>query len=43
MAPDAAQAEVIEQTRGMGPGAAAKLAWPGFLRKLDRESPGYAT
>jgi ribulose-5-phosphate 4-epimerase/fuculose-1-phosphate aldolase len=28
-----------EATRGMG----AMLAWPGCLRKLDRESPGYDT
>ena len=41
LAPEAAQAEVVAQTRGMGPGAVANLAWPGLLRKLDRESPGY--
>jgi ribulose-5-phosphate 4-epimerase/fuculose-1-phosphate aldolase len=37
-APEAAQAEVKAQTsRGIGGG----LAWPGALRKLDRELPGY--
>jgi ribulose-5-phosphate 4-epimerase/fuculose-1-phosphate aldolase len=41
MAPQSAQDEVYAQTKGMGPGGTAKLAWPGFLRKLDRESPGY--
>jgi len=40
-APEAAQAEVRSQT-GMGMGMIAGLAWPGCLRKLDRESPGYA-
>ena len=38
IAPDAAQAEVKSQVaRGIGGG----LAWPGCLRKLDRELPGY--
>ncbi|HZL01350.1 MAG TPA: class II aldolase/adducin family protein [Caulobacteraceae bacterium] len=38
MAPRASQDEVREQvSRGMGGG----LAWPGCLRRLDRESPGY--
>ncbi len=40
IAPDAAIETVKVQqaaTRGMG----AMLAWPGCLRKLDRESPGY--
>ena len=38
MAPEASQAEVRQQvSRGIGGG----LAWPGCLRKLDRESPGY--
>ncbi len=41
MAPDHAQAEVRSQTGG-GLGMIAGLAWPGCLRKLDRESPGYA-
>jgi ribulose-5-phosphate 4-epimerase/fuculose-1-phosphate aldolase len=42
MAPDAAIETVAMQqanTRGIG----AMLAWPGCLRKLDRESPGYDT
>jgi ribulose-5-phosphate 4-epimerase/fuculose-1-phosphate aldolase len=42
IAPDAAIETVKVQqaaTRGMG----AMLAWPGCLRKLDRESPGYDT
>ena len=38
IAPQAAQDEVRAQTsRGIGGG----LAWPGALRRLDRESPGY--
>jgi ribulose-5-phosphate 4-epimerase/fuculose-1-phosphate aldolase len=38
VAPDAAQAEVRSQvSRGIGGG----LAWPGCLRRLDREMPGY--
>ncbi len=38
IAPEAAQAEVrLQMQRGMG----AKLAWPGCLRRLDRQSPGY--
>jgi hypothetical protein len=38
IAPDASQAEVRNQvSRGIGGG----LAWPGCLRKLDRELPGY--
>ena len=40
IAPDAAQAEVETVSKGL-PWAAA-LAWPALLRKLDRESPGYA-
>ncbi len=37
-APEAAQAEVKSQVaRGIG----GQLAWPGCLRRLDRESPGY--
>jgi len=40
-APEASQAEVRSQT-GFGLGMIASLAWPGCLRKLDRESPGYA-
>jgi ribulose-5-phosphate 4-epimerase/fuculose-1-phosphate aldolase len=41
LAPEAAQAEVLAQTRGGGAGRVAALAWPGLLRKLDRMSPGY--
>ena len=38
IAPDAAQETVENQVRmGMG----GRLAWPGALRRLDRESPGY--
>ena len=40
MAPQAAQDEVRQQVAG-GPGMAGGLAWPGLLRKLDRELPGY--
>jgi hypothetical protein len=42
-APQAAQDEVFAQTKGMGPGGVANLAWPGFLRKLDYKMPGYAS
>lgn len=42
LAPETAQAEVRGQT-GMGLGMIAGLAWPGCLRQLDRESPGYAS
>ena len=41
-APEAAQAEVRKQM-GAGMGAISGLAWPGLLRRLDRESPGYDT
>jgi ribulose-5-phosphate 4-epimerase/fuculose-1-phosphate aldolase len=41
LAPEEAVHEVTAQTRGMGPGGVAGLAWPGFLRRLDRLSPGY--
>ena len=38
IAPEASQAEVRQQvSRGIG----GALSWPGCLRKLDRESPGY--
>jgi ribulose-5-phosphate 4-epimerase/fuculose-1-phosphate aldolase len=38
IAPDEARIEVSRQTaRGIG----GKLGWPGSLRKLDREMPGY--
>ena len=40
-APAESQEEVANQTRGAGPGGIAKLAWPGFLRLLDRKLPGY--
>jgi ribulose-5-phosphate 4-epimerase/fuculose-1-phosphate aldolase len=38
LAPDASQAEVRNQT---GRGVGGALAWPGCLRRLDRQSPGY--
>jgi ribulose-5-phosphate 4-epimerase/fuculose-1-phosphate aldolase len=38
IAPQAAQIEVRDQTAG---GAGGELAWPGCLRRLDRELPGY--
>lgn len=41
LAPDEAVEEVTGQTRGMGPGAVARLAWPGLLRRLERRLPGY--
>jgi ribulose-5-phosphate 4-epimerase/fuculose-1-phosphate aldolase len=38
LAPEVSQSEVRNQTsRGVG----GALAWPGCLRRLDRESPGY--
>jgi ribulose-5-phosphate 4-epimerase/fuculose-1-phosphate aldolase len=40
MAPIEAQ-ETVKQQIGMATSMAAPLAWPGCLRKLDRESPGY--
>lgn len=41
IAPEAAQSEVRGQTKnGMG-GGMSNLAWPGLLRRLDRELPGY--
>jgi ribulose-5-phosphate 4-epimerase/fuculose-1-phosphate aldolase len=40
LAPDAAQAEVKQQGAGAMPKVSA-LAWPGWLRRLDRQSPGY--
>ena len=40
IAPEQAQMEVRSQTTGRM-GGFARLAWPGFLRKLDREMPGY--
>ena len=38
IAPEAAQ---IEAARQGAIGSVGKLAWPGFLRKLDRHLPGY--
>jgi ribulose-5-phosphate 4-epimerase/fuculose-1-phosphate aldolase len=38
IAPEASQAEVRGQT---GRGVGGALAWPGCLRRLDRENPGY--
>jgi ribulose-5-phosphate 4-epimerase/fuculose-1-phosphate aldolase len=38
IAPDASQAEVRNQ---VGRGIGGALAWPGCLRKLERELPGY--
>ena len=43
LAPDESQEEVMNQTKGTGAAGAGQLAWPGFLRKLDRKLPGYAT
>lgn len=40
IAPDAAQDEVRRQV-SRGRDRTAALAWPGFLRRLDRLSPGY--
>jgi ribulose-5-phosphate 4-epimerase/fuculose-1-phosphate aldolase len=39
IAPQAAQDEVVSQIGQIG--MSGKLAWPGALRRLDRESPGY--
>lgn len=41
LAPEQARTEVRAQTTGRLDGI-GNLAWPGFLRKLDRLSPGYA-
>ncbi|MBI1187004.1 MAG: class II aldolase [Alphaproteobacteria bacterium] len=38
---DAVQGVVKDQTQPQTMGGAARLAWPGLLRKLDRENPGY--
>jgi ribulose-5-phosphate 4-epimerase/fuculose-1-phosphate aldolase len=35
--------ETVKQQQAMASGIGAMLAWPGCLRKLDRESPGYDT
>ena len=40
LAPEASQAEVRAQVGG-GMGGIGRLAWPGCLRQLERESPGY--
>ncbi len=39
LAPEAAQAEVRTQSRGMP--MVSRLAWPGVIRSLNRRSPGY--
>jgi hypothetical protein len=39
LAPEAAQTEVRGQTAGMP--MVAQLAWPGLLRRLNRQLPGY--
>ena len=39
LAPEAAQSEVKAQSAGLP--FVANLAWPGWLRRLDRELPGY--
>jgi len=41
MAPDDAVQETRKQAGASGIGSVGKLAWPGFLRKLDRHLPGY--
>ena len=33
--------ETVKEQQAMARGVGAMLAWPGCLRKLDRESPGY--
>jgi ribulose-5-phosphate 4-epimerase/fuculose-1-phosphate aldolase len=42
-APPDSQETVTIQTKGSGAGSLGALAWPGFLRQLDRKLPGYAT
>lgn len=42
-APDESRSEVEKQTGGRGAAGLASLAWPGFLRRLERELPGYAS
>ena len=42
-APEESRLEVEKQTRGSGAAGLASLAWPGFLRRLDRQLPGYAS
>ena len=41
IAPEAAQKEVAGFVKGIGPGIAGGMAWPGLLRRLDREAAGY--
>ncbi|MBL8551201.1 MAG: class II aldolase/adducin family protein [Hyphomonadaceae bacterium] len=41
VAPEAARAEVARTTPPSMLGAGGQLAWPGLLRKLAREMPGY--
>ncbi len=41
IAPDEAQETVRGQTPRAGMNSVARLGWPGLLRKLDRQSPGY--
>jgi ribulose-5-phosphate 4-epimerase/fuculose-1-phosphate aldolase len=40
-APDDAREEVARVMQSPGAAATPDLAWAGFLRKLDRVSPGY--
>ena len=35
--------DVVKEQQAASRGIGAMLAWPGCLRKLDRESPGYDT
>jgi ribulose-5-phosphate 4-epimerase/fuculose-1-phosphate aldolase len=42
LAPEAAHLTVASQAVRAGQAMVAALAWPGFLRKLDRALPGYA-
>ena len=41
IAPEAAQTEVKGQASPGVMAGASRLAWPGLLRRLDREAPGY--
>jgi ribulose-5-phosphate 4-epimerase/fuculose-1-phosphate aldolase len=41
IAPETSQAEVGSQTNSRGFDTMGALAWPGCLRRLDRENPGY--
>ncbi len=42
MAPADSQEAVLGQTKGAAADRVGRLAWPGFLRQLDRKLPGYA-